>query len=246
MPLSAHLEELRKTLIISLLFLSGTTLLAFILRKKLFYFVSYPHDWVMGKLNLQKTLYVFKYQDNFMIQFKICLIVGLFLACPFIFFQFYKFIGEALKTKEKKIALLYFPFFLVLFVLGGLFGYFYLIPYSLMFLMSFGKDLGLTPIINFQDYTNLFFLLTFVTGLVFELPLVMLVLVKLNIFAAQDYRGKRKYAILIAFIAGAILTPGPDPISQTILAFCLLFLYELGCVLAHFAAPSIVASETDL
>ena len=234
MSLSAHLEELRKRFVISLCYLSGTSAIAFIFRKKLFQLVSYPHDWVMHKLGLPGRLYVFNYQDNFMIQFKICLIVGLFLACPFIFFQIYKFASEALTVSERKIVWVNIPFFCVLFMSGALFGYFYLIPYSLMFLMSFGQDLGLTPIINFQDYVSLFFLLTFITGLIFEVPLIMLILAKLNIFAAKDYKGKRRYAILIAFIVGAILTP-PDPISQIILAFCLIFLYELGCILAYFA-----------
>ena len=237
MPLTAHLEELRKRLITSFFFLSGTSLFSYVFRKRLFHIVSYPHDWVMGKLNLGKNLYIFNYQDNFMIQFKICLIFGLFLALPFILYQIYKFIGEALTCRQRKTILLNFPLFFGLFIIGCLFGYYYLIPCSLMFLMSFGKDLGLIPMMNFEDYTNLFFLLTFVTGLVFELPLIMMIVAKLGIFMAQDFRGKRRYAILIAFIVGAILTP-PDPISQIILAFCLIFLYELGCILAYFVGKN--------
>ena len=233
MPLSAHFEELRKRLITSLVFLSGTSLLSFIFRKNLFHIISYPHDWVMGKLNLDSKLYVLNYQDNFMIQFKICLIFGLFLALPFISYQLYKFIGEALSILERKIVFLNMPLFFGLFILGCLFGYYYLIPASLLFLMSFGKDLGLTPMINFSDYTSLFFLFTFVTGLVFELPLIMMIVARLGLFKAKDFRGKRKFAILIAFIVGAILTP-PDPVSQIILAFCLILLYELGCILAYF------------
>ena len=231
MSLTAHLEELRRRLIYSLLFVVGGFLIAFYEYRFFLKMIVYPHEWAMGRLHLATTLFVFRYQDSVMAQFKLCLIVGLFIASPFILYHGLKFVSAGLYEREKKSLFLYLPFFIFLFCGGCVFGYFFLIPYGLQFLASFGQDVGLVSMMSFSDYMSFFFILTFTVGAIFELPLIMLIPVRLGLFDSVQYKKKRKYAILGAFIIGGILTP-PDPVTQFLLAGPLLLLYELGYFLS--------------
>ncbi len=241
MSVVAHLEELRRRLIYSLLFIGGGFLIAFAKRQFFLKIVTEPHEWAMEKLNLPTTLFVFRYQDNFMAQLKLCFIVGAFIACPFILYQILKFVSAGLYEHEKKSFLLYFPFFILLFCMGCIFGYFFLIPYGLEFLASFGQDAGLVSMMSFSDYMTFFFLLTLTIGFIFELPLAMLIPVCFGLFEASEYKKKRKHAILGAFIVGGILTP-PDPVTQLLLTGPLILLYEVGYFLSRFVEKKRMSS----
>ncbi|HBQ21243.1 MAG: twin arginine-targeting protein translocase TatC [Deltaproteobacteria bacterium GWA2_38_16] len=235
MTLLEHLEELRLRLIWSLAFFGCGIVLAFSQRTFFMEVVGYPHRYAMKKLGLASSLYVFRYQDSFISQFKVCLMAGFIISFPFIIYHALKFISAGLFPEErKKLVFLYLPFFLLLFVSGSLFSYFLLIPYGLHFLAFFGKEVGLTPMISFSEYVSFFVILTFITGLVFELPLVMAVLVRIGLLSSLDWRHKRRVAILVIFIVSAMITPTPDPLTQTLLAVPLIFLYEIGCWLSVF------------
>ncbi|MBI2608452.1 MAG: twin-arginine translocase subunit TatC [Deltaproteobacteria bacterium] len=245
MSLISHLEELRYRLIYSILFFILGTCIAFLGRGFFLTIVKEPHMWAMSKLHIQEALYVFRYQENFMGQLKLCMVAGAILSFPFLLFHFLKFVGAGLYDHEKRKLYIFLPFFFFLFVMGVLFGYFLMIPYGLYFLMSFGQDVGLAPLISFSDYINLFFLLTFVTGIVFELPLLMLFLSRLGLVDLKTFKSKRRYAIVSAFILGAIFTP-PDPVTQIFLAGALIMLYECGCVLVTcFSKDKSIGSRDD-
>lgn len=234
MSLISHLEELRRRLLFSLYFFTAGVIAAFFYRRFFLDILTLPHQWTMAKLNLSSTLYIFRYQDSFISQFKVCLIVGFILAFPFILYHFLKFVLAALYPYEQRFLLkIYLPSFLFLFLSGSLFGYFILIPIGLKFLVSFGLDIGLSPMIQFGDYISLLILLMLMTGLIFELPLLMVLLVKIGFVNACDFKRYRKESILAAFIIGAILTP-PDPFTQFLLAIPLIILYEVGCFISSY------------
>ena len=246
MPLLAHLEELRRRLKYSLVFWGLGIVLAFLLRKPLLEIVSYPHRWTAEKLGVSPSLYVFRYQDHFVLQFKLFFILGLIFAFPFLLHQGLKFIEPALSPKEKRaLFTIFLPSFLTLFLLGLTFGYFILVPYGLYFLMQFGLSVGLTSIISFPEYFSLLLFLTFMTGLVFELPLAMVLLSHIGLLTSENFREKRRHAILIIFIVAAVVTP-PDPFTQLFLAFPLVFLYEIGIWVTYFVEKKHVAYERSL
>ena len=229
MSLVEHLEELRRRLIWSLVFLGGGMLLAFSQRKFFLALVNHPHQWAMQHLNLPVSQYVFRYQDAFISQFKVCLVFGFILAFPFILHQILKFVMAGLFPEERRrILCFYLPSFLILFLGGVSFAYFFLVPYGLRFLALFGTQVGLTPMINFNEYVTLLLILVLLTGSIFELPLGMALLVRMGMVSAVTWRKKQKLAILIIFIGAAVLTPTPDPFTQTLLAVPLILLYESG------------------
>lgn len=229
MSLVEHLEELRRRLIWSLVFFGAGLLLAFSQRKFFLDLVAYPHRWAMEHLHLSSSQYVFRYQDAFISQFKICALFGFVLAFPFILYHILRFVMAGLFPQERqKLLVLYLPSFLLLFLSGVLFAYFFLVPYGLQFLALFGTQVGLTPMINFNDYVSFLLILVLLTGSIFELPLGMALLVRLGVLPARTWRQKQKLAILIIFIGAAIVTPTPDPLTQTLLAVPLMVLYESG------------------
>lgn len=230
MSFLAHLEELRRRVLFSLFFFGGGVLVAFFYRHFFLDILTRPHQWVTQKLNLFSALYLFRYQDSFIFQFKICLISGFLLSFPFILHQLLKFTMTALYPHEQKTLLkIYLPSFLFLFLTGSLFGYFVLIPFGLQFLLSFGLEAGLSPMIQFGDYISLLMILIIFTGLMFELPLIMVFLANIGLITSSDWKKNRRLAILSIFIISAIVTPTPDPFTQCLLAIPLMLLYEIGC-----------------
>ena len=140
---------------------------------------------------------------------KLCFITSVFLAYPFIIYQIWQFVSAGLYKKEQRYVLLFLPVSYVAFVVGGLFGYFLLIPLGLQFLIGILGP-GIQPIITMQDYVSFVFMLTVALGLVFQLPLVMLLLSKIRFITPDKFIAWRKYAILAIFIISAVVTP-PDP-----------------------------------
>ncbi|MBI3018851.1 MAG: twin-arginine translocase subunit TatC [Deltaproteobacteria bacterium] len=229
MSLAEHLEELRRRLMWSLLFFFGGLLLAFSQRKFFLDLANVPHRWAMGHLNLPASQYVFRYQDAFISQFKVCVVFGFILVFPFILHQILRFVMAGLFPQErKKLLYFYLPSFLILFLSGAAFAYFFLVPYGLHFLALFGTQVGLTPMINFNEYVTLLLILVLMTGSIFELPVMMALLVRIGVVSARTWRKKQKLAILIIFIGAAVLTPTPDPLTQALLAVPLIILYESG------------------
>ncbi|MBI4042335.1 MAG: twin-arginine translocase subunit TatC, partial [Deltaproteobacteria bacterium] len=131
---SEHLDELRKRLLWSLASVGVGVLAAFFIRDWLLRVIERPHRFAMKSIHLDSNLYVFRYEETFFVQLKIWLIAGFILSSPAIFFHVWRFIEEALQPKEKKMFWKYFPISFLLFALGALFGYYFLIPYGLLFL----------------------------------------------------------------------------------------------------------------
>ena len=197
------------------------------------YFSQQIVDWLARPVTkLNYSLVFTSPAEALWVQMKVGLIVGLFISAPGILWQVWAFIAPGLHEHEKKYAL---PFVLIgslLFIGGGVFSLFVVTPYALQFLLSYARP-GLQPMITLQNLTDFLLKFTLAFGAVFELPLALTILARLGVVNAKMLARNRKYAILGAFIAGAVLTPTPDAFNQTLMAGPLVLLYEVGIVCAR-------------
>ncbi len=169
--------------------------------------------------------------ETITIYFMICMVSGLVLTSPFVFYQIWAFIAAGLYRHERHYVKKFLPFSLGLFLSGVFLCFFGVLPYTLQFLLQFNVWMGIEPTMRITDWMSFATILPLVFGACFQTPLVMLFLERIGIMTADDFRKKRKIAILVMVIAAAILTPGPDVFSQVMLAVPMVLLYELGLVM---------------
>lgn len=165
------------------------------------------------------------------IYFMICMVVGLVLTSPWVFYQAWAFVGAGLYRHERHYVLKFLPFSLGLFLSGVFLCFFGVLPVTLKFLLQFNVWLGVAPTMRITEWMSFATMLPLVFGIAFQTPLVMLFLERIGILTADDFRSKRKIAILVIVAAAAILTPGPDVFSQCALAIPMIALYELGIMM---------------
>ncbi|PNX52603.1 MAG: twin arginine-targeting protein translocase TatC [Thermoplasmata archaeon M9B2D] len=244
MPFTEHLGELRKRIIFSLISIVGWFVIIFNYSEKIFQFLTIPlHSelsfvysfpfiqFVPSRAEVQKLVFLGP-AEAFWMHIKISMIAALVFSLPVILFHVWKFIAPGLLQNEKKYVG---PFIIVaslLFVLGTAFCFFIVLPFALGFLLTY-KTGTLMPMLSVGAYTDfcLKFILAF--GLVFELPIVILFLTRIGLITTQTLRKNRKYALLIAFILAAILTPTPDAFNQSLMAVPILILYEVGIIVSR-------------
>ena len=158
----------------------------------------------------------------------VCMVSGLVIASPWVFYQLWAFVAAGLYRHERHYVKKFLPFSLGLFLAGVFLCFFGVLPVTLTFLLQFNMWLGIAPTLRLSDWMSFATILPLVFGVCFQTPLVMLFLERIGIFTCDDYRAKRKFAILIMVVIGAVLTPGPDVFSQCMLAVPMILLYELG------------------
>lgn len=241
MSLTEHLIELRKRLIRSVIILCIGFGVCYYYKDLVFDIITKPLTQVLPK---NSYLIYTGLTEAFFVYMKLAFFASLIITSPFILYQIWKFISPGLLLKEKKYVV---PFVLsssLLFISGILFGYFIALPPAFEFFVSFNNKY-LQAMISFKDYLSLFvtFLLGF--GLSFELPIFIFFLTKLGIVNAKMLSKKRRYAILVIFIAAAILTPSPDALSQILMAIPLMFLYEVSIFVARFAEKKKITPENN-
>ena len=162
----------------------------------------------------------------------IMLIGGVIIAFPYIFWEFWRFIRPALTPKELKSTRGVIFWVSLLFFTGVLFGYFVISPYTLNFFGNFQLSEDIENRWQLSSYFDTMIPLILGTGLAFQLPLVMLVLAKIGIVSADYLRRMWKYAVVVILIIAAVITPGPDVVSQMTVAIPLLVLYGVSILLA--------------
>ncbi|MEQ8767285.1 MAG: twin-arginine translocase subunit TatC [Planctomycetota bacterium] len=223
MTLGEHLEELRSRLIRVVLFFFTAFILAWIFQEHCLTFIMQPYYSVKGT---GERLLGITPADGFFFAVKLCFIGAAFLTVPIAVHQGWAFIAAGLYKHEKRYIQVFFPVSMGLFLAGMTLGYTLMVPLGLEFLMNFNSDFVQT-LPTPGSYLTLLIILTLVLGAIFQLPLIMMFFSKLGIVTPETYRKKRRYFILAAFIAAALLTP-PDPVTQTLLAIPTVLLYEFG------------------
>ncbi len=161
----------------------------------------------------------------------VCLVTGLVLVSPWVFYQGWAFVAAGLYRHERHYVQKYLPISLGLFLTGVFLCFGLVLPITLGFLLEFNVWLGVAPTLRLSEWMSFATILPLVFGIAFQTPLIMLFLERIGIFTAADFRAKRKISILVITVAAAILTPGQDPFSMTLLAVPMILLYELGILL---------------
>lgn len=256
MPFWSHLEELRKRLIRSILWITVgfavcfnysediLKLLMWPMNMKLTLLSSFPYLSIIPN-QVQQKLHYTTLIEPFWAHLKIALIAGIMLVFPLIMYQLWKFISPGLLPKERRYVG-YFVFFSTLFFgIGVLFCYMLLLPFAVPFLLSY-KTENLIAIIKIGDYIDFVLKFLLASGVVFELPLIIVLLSRMGIVSPEWLAKYRKYAFLAAFILGAILTPTPDVFNQTILSIPIYLLYEIGIIASRIFGRKKKSDSTDL
>src|SRR5438046_1202134 len=211
MSFMEHLGELRVRIVRSLYALLAGSVPGL-------YFSQQIVDWLARPVtSLNYSLVFTSPAEALWVQMKVGLIVGVFISAPAILWQVWAFIAPGLHAHERKYAL---PFVIIgslLFIGGGAFSLFVVTPYALQFLLSYARP-GLQPMITLQNHVDFLLKFTLAFGAVFELPLALTILARVGVVNSKMLARNRKYAILGAFIAGAVLTPTPDAFNQTLMA----------------------------
>ena len=231
MALTSHLGELRKRLVHTLIVI----IVVFVCATSIEMELDQPIlSAFRAPLDVRNIPLVFlELTEPFFTYLRIGLYAALFLSFPYLLGQIWLFIRPALFSKERKAI---WPFILLsypLFVGGGLFGYFVVIPYGYDFFLGFENKYTL-PSLSMASYLSLTIHLLFAFGLIFELPTVSFILTKFGIVNAAWLRKNRKYSLVVIFIAAAILTP-PDVFTQTLMAGPLIILYEISIFVSQIA-----------
>jgi len=235
MTIGEHLEELRRRLIRSLIGLAVAFGLCWILRSQILDVLLEPHRIAVRRVLGEESdprLAIFTYLEAIWVYMKVCGVGALLLGGPFLIGQVWGFIAAGLYSHERRAVIRFLPFCALLFLGGVAFGYFLLVPKGLEMLARF-HDPGIMRIeFRLDPYLSLVFILTFSLGLIFQLPLGMLILARIGVFSARDYRRQWRWFAVISVVAAAVLTPGPDFVSQLLLWIPMLLLYVLGIFLA--------------
>ncbi|MBN2075697.1 MAG: twin-arginine translocase subunit TatC [Dehalococcoidales bacterium] len=219
-----HFSEMRKRLIRSVVVLVIMIIVAFVFWERLIEILLYPAPEGI-------TLQAIKMTEMFGTTMRISLVAGAILAMPYLTYELLMFVSPALTRSERKYVYIALPWIALMFIGGVVFAYFIMIPSITNFLLSWGADL-VTPQPMFSDYVNIVTRMLLVSGLVFELPVLITFLARIGIVKPQWLASKWRGAIIISFILAAIITPTPDPINQSIVAGVLIFLYGLSLLLA--------------
>jgi sec-independent protein translocase protein TatC len=241
MPFMEHLGELRTRIVRALIALLVGLGIALPFSQKIVDYLARPVQ------SSGHTLVFLALTEAFWVQMKVAVIVGLFLAAPAILWQIWAFVAPGLHDHEKKYAA---PFVLIgslLFLGGGAFSLKVVTPYAINFLLSYSRP-GLQPMISIGSYVDFLLKFTVAFGLVFELPLALTLLARMGVVTPAVLAKNRKYAILGAFVAAAILTPTPDMFNQALMAGPLIILYEIGIVSARLFGrrrPKAVPATTE-
>jgi sec-independent protein translocase protein TatC len=231
MSLMEHLEELRKRIVHSALYLAAGFIVAYLFHERLYGLVQAPLDRLKINLNYTHPM------DALNLYLQVALIGGAILASPFILYQVWLFIAPGLYQTEKRFVVPFMAATVGLFLAGASFGYFYVFPGALKILvLGFGKKFN--PVLTIEDYTGFFLSIILGLGVSFELPILIFFLAMFGIVSPKFLWKNIRYAILVVFIVAAFICPSPDPWTMCIYAIPMLSLYLIGIGVAWWVHPS--------
>ncbi|SPF38183.1 Sec-independent protein translocase protein TatC [Syntrophobacter sp. SbD1] len=242
MPLFQHLEEFRTRLLICCLAVGVGFVISYFFSGRIFGLLMKPWIDAMPPGQSAKLIYTAPH-EAFFVYMKVSLISGTFLSAPVILWQLWRFVAPGLYENEKKYMLPVIFCSCLCFISGILFGYFVVIPVAFKFFASFSSEY-ITPMLRTTEYLTFANKMLLCFGISFELPVFAFFLSKLGVLSADFLKRKRKWAIVLIFIAAAVLTPSPDVVSQLLMAMPLLVLYEASVWIVHFfGGPRAVTNE---
>jgi sec-independent protein translocase protein TatC len=236
-----HLEELRKRLMRAVLAIAVAFLLALAGARRILDFLFRPIERLLGT---DRPVFL-DLTEPFFLYMKVAFLAALFVAAPVVLYQAWAFITPGLYPRERRYALPFVFFATVFFIAGGAFGYYVAFPAACRFFLvvaaGFEPSLRISSLFSFESKMIL------AMALVFELPTVIYFLSRLGIVTAPFLWHQFKYAVLIAFILAAVITPTPDMITQCIFAIPMIVLYLIGILVAYVfgreRAPRAVADQ---
>jgi sec-independent protein translocase protein TatC len=219
-----HLNELRSRLIKAILLVS----VAFCI---VYFFAPYIQSFLLHRFfppGMQPLAFLTP-TEGFVVRIQLALIGGLFLACPGVFYQFWRFVAPGLYMRERRMIMPVVVISSICFLVGAGFSFF-ILPYATQFFLSFGGD-DIQNIWSFGAYVTFVVQFVLAFGITFELPLIIYFLVRLGIVTPEFLRTKRRHAIVLLLIIAAIVTP-PDAFTQLSVGVPLIILYEVSIIVA--------------
>ena len=229
MPLTKHLEELRHCLIVSVIAVTVGFCIAYAFKDRIFTFLAKP---LIDVLPQGSTLQYIGLAEAFITYIKIAFFAGIFLALPVILYEIWKFVSPGLHEHEKRYVIPFVIFSTIFFFGGATFCYYVVFPFAFRFFLAF-SDQSIRAMPAIKQYLTFITRLLFAFGVVFEMPILLFFLGRIGLVNHKWLAKKRGYAIVAIFIAAAVLTPGPDAVTQLLLAAPLLALYELSVLVVR-------------
>ena len=229
-----HLEELRRRLVISGVAVAVAFFVCWAFAEPIFALLQAPLAKFLAPGD--KLAYT-RLTAPFFLYMKVSFFAGLFLASPVILLQLWLFVAPGLYKKERRLAAPFIIFGTLFFILGGYFGYRYLLPATCSFFVETGKQFK--QMVTVDDYFSFASVIILATGLVFETPIVIFFLARVGIVTPAFLMQKFKYAVVLAFVISAIITPTPDMVTQAALAVPMIILYLLGVGVAWMFAKKV-------
>ena len=235
----SHLVELRDRLIRVLMSVGIVFLCLFPWAKELYALLAQP---LLATLPKGGQMIATDVVGVFLVPMKVALMVAFLIALPYVLYQVWAFVAPGLYAHEKRLAFPLVASSVLLFFIGMAFAYFLVFPTVFGFMSKIAPE-GVAWMTDIEKYLS-FVLTTFIAfGVTFEVPVIVIVLVKMGIVELKTLKEWRPYVIVGAFVIGAIFTP-PDVISQLMLAIPLCLLYELGMLMARFVTKNDAAEST--
>ena len=232
MPILQHLLALRKVLIVSAYFIAVGTAVGWFFSDRAYIFMAGP---IIALEDIQ--FITTTPLEPILVKLKVSLFLGLMVALPGVMWQIWGFILPALKQNEKKYLYLIVPSSVLLFLAGAAMCFFVVLPIGIQFLLYAGNaSVESTPFLTKTSYLS--FLLTFVLsfGLVFQMPIVMLVLIRIGVLTPKTLAKNRRWAIFLIVVLAVIISPTPDLVTQALMAGPMYFLYEISIWLGYLVA----------
>ncbi len=231
LSLVQHLTALRGCLIRGSLALIATSLVSLYFSKQIFEFLQQP---LIRHFHAGSSFIATSPLEAVVTYLKVGLLSGLFLSSPFLLYQVWLFIAPGLYAKERRYAMTFVGSSTLLFVGGAAFGYYVIFPFGFDFFVSLltGTQIQFLP--RMEDYLGFVTKMLLTFGGIFELPLILVALAVMGVVHHKQLASWRRYVLVLTFLVGGILTPGPDVMSQFLMSVPLLILYEVSLLIIRF------------